>query len=34
MFASHGGISPELTVVDWVDKVYRFCEPPKTGIFW
>lgn len=32
-FGMHGGISPELTKLDQVDKINRFQEVPLEGIF-
>ncbi|CAG9324134.1 PPP3CA_9 [Blepharisma stoltei] len=29
----HGGLSPDLEVLDDIDLIYRFNEPPKTGAF-
>lgn len=31
--AFHGGISPELKSIKDLNKIDRFKEPPKTGIF-
>lgn len=32
--ALHGGISPDLFKITDLNKVDRFNEPPKEGIFW
>jgi serine/threonine-protein phosphatase 2B catalytic subunit len=32
--AVHGGISPDLKMVDDINLIDRFKEPPKQGIFW
>ena len=32
-FAMHGGISPELSKLDQVDKINRFTEVPLDGLF-
>ena len=32
--AVHGGISPELKVVEDINLIDRFKEPPKQGLFW
>ena len=30
----HGGISPDLKVLDDLNKIKRFQEPPRQGIYW
>jgi serine/threonine-protein phosphatase 2B catalytic subunit len=30
----HGGISPSLSVMEELNKVSRFSEPPKDGALW
>lgn len=32
--AVHGGISPDLKMVEDINMVDRFKEPPKQGLFW
>ena len=32
--AVHGGISPELKNLSDLNKLDRFKEPPKQGLFW
>lgn len=32
--AVHGGISPDLKTIEDLNKVDRFKEPPKSGLFW
>ena len=32
--ALHGGLSPDLKTIDDINKIDRFKEPPKQGIFW
>lgn len=29
----HGGLSPDLIVIEDIEKLYRFTEPPKGGAF-
>ncbi|CAG9311281.1 PPP3CA_2 [Blepharisma stoltei] len=31
--ACHGGLSPEIELIDDIDLIFRFSEPPKTGAF-
>jgi len=31
--ALHGGLSPDLKTIDDINKIDRFKEPPKQGIF-